>query len=118
MYTGETMFADFVYTTGWSLNAYEGATFQVIFNEIPVRGGYEGSTMDLRFFEPDWIGADGATMTLGNLVTEYDVKFVEIGCLDNEYVPQTENGDPDYSKFNPVPVELDTFYHELKAICF
>jgi hypothetical protein len=43
--------------------------------------------------------------------------FLEDGCLDNEYIWQDENGDPIPEKFNPVPVELDPYQHDIKARC-
>lgn len=45
------------------------------------------------------------------------VRHLESGCLSNEYVPMTEDGDLDFSLFNPIPIELDPFTHEIKAIC-
>jgi hypothetical protein len=46
------------------------------------------------------------------------VTFLELGCLDNEYIPIDEDGDPIPDLLNPVPVELDTYMHEIKAKCY
>lgn len=118
MFTGETMNVVVQAPDLWQFFFYSGETMRVDFNEIPTRPMQEGATMTLAFEEPKWLAFEGSTMTIDKLVTEYDVEFTEVGCLDNEYVPQTPDGDNDWSKYNPVPVELDTYYHELKARCF
>lgn len=115
---GETIRIDIQAPELWEFNAYHGSSFSVTFLDLPMKAMGTGESASIAFFEPPYDGYSGETMTIGNLVTEYDVKFVETGCLDNEYVPQTEHGDPDWSKYNPVPVEVDLFFHEMKAICY
>lgn len=51
------------------------------------------------------------------LITDRYVSFLEGGCLPNEYMPQTPEGDPDLEKFNPVPIEFDRYRHEIKGKC-
>jgi len=101
----------------WRFNMYTGETLKVIFTEISPRAS-EGAAMTCSLYQEPWIWAVGESMTLDKLVTEYDVAFAEVGCLDNEYLPLNEHGDVDWNKYNSVPVEMDRFEHELKAICF
>lgn len=57
------------------------------------------------------------TITLITDERRRTVRHLESGCLPNEYVPMTESGDLDWSQYNPVPIELDPYTHEIKAIC-
>lgn len=60
----------------------------------------------------------GESIYLGDITTTYHVTFLDAGCLDNEYIPIDEDGDPIPELFNPVPVELDMYLHEIKAKCY
>ena len=77
---------------------------------------YTGEQARVDFYVPPIIGATGEHVE-ASLTTIYEVVFLEDGCLDNEYIGQDENGDPIPEKFNPVPVELDPYQHDLKAKC-
>lgn len=119
MTEGETMTFDLVLVTAWILNAYEGAelTIHNFPAEMAVNMG-DGALGSFTFMPDTWTGADGAIMTCGGLSTDYDVEFLEVGCLDNEFIPTNENGDPEPELAHTVPMELDPFYHEIKARCF
>lgn len=78
---------------------------------------FEGAMVSMAFEEHAWRAQEGATLEV-SLTTEYDVEFLEVGCLDNEFVPADEHGDADWEKFNPVPVELEYYRHSIKARCF
>lgn len=60
---------------------------------------------------------EGHMVIVTELNTSNTVEFLENGCLENEFVPVKESGDPDWDKFNPVPVEEDNFRHEIKVKC-
>lgn len=77
-----------------------------------------GETTQFTFAGETYSGGAGQSAVLTTLATGYEVEFMELGCLDNEYVPADEDGDPDPTKANPVPVELDFFVHSIKARCF
>lgn len=88
--------------TAMRLNFYHGEsakTFshEILFDDIHFGEGHMGIVTEL---------------TTGN-----SVEFLENGCLENEFVPVKESGDPDWDKFNPVPVEEDNFRHEIKVKC-
>ncbi len=53
----------------------------------------------------------------GEIDMTFYVEFAEVGCLDNEFIPINENGDPDISKRLPVCVEGHEFLHDIKARC-
>lgn len=91
------------YQTGERLSA-DLTVSQFYSNFEGVHNFYDGTTIDHRV----------------ELITDMrrrTVRFLESGCLSNEYVPMTESGDLDWSQFNPVPIELDPYTHEIKAIC-
>lgn len=100
----------------WILNFYAGEYVRVSNPEFEPTVG-EGATVSIQFEEKDIYGFSGEFMEV-SLSTDYDVEFLELGCLDNEFMPTNENGDPDLEKFNPVPVELEFFSHSIKARCF
>ncbi|USV40905.1 hypothetical protein [Xanthomonas phage BUDD] len=114
--TGENLDAVVTIDNAWILNIYEGPYVRVSNPEfvLEFRGGEMSS---VKFEEEDIYGFSGEFVS-AVLSTDYDVEFLEVGCLDNEFVPANENGDPDWDKFNPVPVELDFFSHSIKARCF
>jgi len=61
---------------------------------------------------------DGARAIVTAMHTNYDVFFDEHGCLENRYVPQTPDGDPDYANAPPAtPRELDPFQHFILSHC-
>lgn len=69
------------------------------------------------FFQNNW---DGFTGEFAELSIEFDVgvKFLEDGCLENEYIYVDEDGDPIPEKFTPVPIELYPYRHYIKSRCF
>lgn len=112
-YEGARMDMELTIRDAWVLLAYTGETM-VDFNPNPM--AYAGETMAFSFYVSPIIGAHGEHVE-ASLTTIYEVVFLEEGCLDNEYIWQDENGDPIPEKFNPVPVELDPYQHDIKAKC-
>lgn len=100
----------------WSLYIWTGEYVRVSNPEFP-HHHRAGEYVSIQFEAHDYVAADGEFVNV-ILSTDYDVEFLEVGCLDNEFVPQDEKGDADWSKFNPVPVELEFFRHSIKARCF
>lgn len=91
------------YKYGESLRA-DLTVSQFYTNFEGIQNFYEGTTIDHR-------------ITLITDERRRTVRHLESGCLPNEYVPMTESGDLDWSQYNPVPIELDPYTHEIKAIC-
>lgn len=116
-YVGEYMSFDLVIEPIMLFVAYEGQYARISNPEFTFLAS-DGARGTFDFYEPPWFAAEGQHMAPINLVTDYDVEFLEQGCLDNEYVPTNENGDPDWEKFNRVPVELEPYRHSIKARCF
>ena len=79
---------------------------------------YNGEYVALDFEGEVYRAGTGEHLAPINLSTDYDVEFLERGCLDNEYVPTNENGDPDWDKFTRVNIEMEYFTHSIKARCF
>jgi hypothetical protein len=101
----------------WHLNAYDGPFMRVSNPEFDPKA-YDGAATYFEFAPDRYFAYDGAFCTVTKLTLDYNVEFLESGCLDNEFVPTTPEGYLDYSKFNPVPVELDYFEHSVLAHCF
>lgn len=116
MPTGENLDAIVTIADAWIINFWEGPYVRVSNPEFSI-SLFGGEMVGAKFEEADIYGAAGEFVSV-NLSTDYDVEFLEVGCLDNEFVPANENGNPDWDKFNPVPVELDFFTHSIKARCF
>lgn len=112
---GARMDFDLTIQAAWVLLALHGEHARVSNPEmeIAVRTGESASAS---FYVSPIIGATGEHVEV-SLTTIYEVVFLEDGCLDNEYIWQDENGDPIPEKFNPVPVELDPYQHDIKARC-
>lgn len=137
MFTGESASFDLENTVGIPLNMYEGQVVNVnvtidpimllrfytgeyvrISNPMFEPRFYHGEYVTHDYYEAPWNFYHGEEIEPVTVTTDYDVEFLERGCLDNEYVPSNEHGDPDWDKFNPVPVELEFFSHSIKAHCF
>lgn len=101
----------------WLLLAYSGERMYWLNTEVNPRVR-AGEQVTLQFYEPPLNAYAGQSAALTALTTEYAVEFMELGCLDNEFIPADEDGDPDPDNANPVPVELDFFVHSIKARCF
>lgn len=115
-YEGARMDMELTMRDAWVLRAYTGE--QTRWRnpaEIEARA-YTGEQTRVDFYVAPIIGGTGEALE-ASLTTIYEVVFLEDGCLDNEYIWQDENGDPIPEKFNPVPVELDPYQHDIKARC-
>lgn len=113
---GPYMAFDLTLQAAWIIDFYDGAYVRISNPEFEPKF-YEGAEFSIQFEEKDIFGASGEYVQV-SLTTDYDVEFLEVGCLDNEFVPMNENGDADFERFNPVPVELEFFSHSIKARCF
>lgn len=113
---GATMLLELEHVPEMLLLAYSGEYARITNPEFVPRV-YEGAQVNMTFEEPNWRVYEGAFMEI-TVTTDYDVEFLERGCLPNEFVPSNENGDPDWDRFNPVPVELDRYVHSILARCF
>lgn len=118
-FEGAHMDAILTVPTNWYFNFWDGAHLSI--HNFPAEmqvNMRDGAAATFRFAEQLWSGFEGAQFTIGSLTTEYDVEFLEVGCLDNEFIPTNENGDPEPELAHTVPMEFDPFYHELKARCY
>lgn len=115
--SGETFEMILTINPAWLLFAYSGEMARWANTEVTPRAG-AGESVTLSFYAPPYTASTGQSASLVGLTTEYNVEFLELGCLDNEFLPADEDGDPDPENANPVPVELDFFVHSIKARCF
>lgn len=84
--------------------------------DIPCTIG-DGVAMSVEFEAPPFPFGCGESVVFALTLT-YDVEFMEVGCLDNEFKYQNKYGDEDISKFNAAAVELEPFFHQIKARCY
>lgn len=139
IWTGETVFFEFVNTVDVSFAPRSGETLMVALTEdkpwelralhgercnfalsTTIRFGAdaaEGSYGWGRFWEPTWDAHTGEVAEVA-IEVEVGVEFMEVGCLENEYIYMDERGEPIPELFTPVPVELDPYQHDIKARCF
>lgn len=117
MYTGENTYNDIVLTPIMLFYAWSGEHARTMNPEMEFIAR-TGENYVFNLYEPHWYAYVGETTLDINLITDYEVDFEEVGCLDNEYVPSDEDGDPDYAAAREVPVELDNFRHSIKVKCF
>lgn len=103
----------------WVLNFYPGEKMLFDLATTIRQGGLarDGSNMFIKFYEPDWVGSDGQVV-LVDIEFDVQVEFIDAGCLENEYIYMNEDGDPIPEKFEPVPIELYPYQHDIKARCF
>lgn len=115
-YEGARMDMELTLRDAWVLLSYTGEQVRWYNPAEAETRMYTGEQARVDFYVPPIIGATGEHVE-ASLTTIYEVVFLEDGCLDNEYIWQDENGDPIPEKFNPVPVELDPYQHDIKARC-
>lgn len=107
--TGENMFAPSEAVI--EASAYDGLYLQTQFEELPI----DGSTGESMFIDGLIVAGPGVEWKTPD------------GCLDNQYLPLTENGDIDIElletnginseHFPKVPVENKNYIHILNATC-
>lgn len=59
----------------------------------------------------------GSYLKSFSLVEDISIEWLEEGCLKNEYIPQTEDGDLDHDNAISMNYEQAPFKHTLKARC-
>ena len=116
-YHGEHLFFDLDVPQRWHFEFWNGEhLFYPSEAEFDPNIGH-GETMECQLYIEPIEFPHGEFMET-KLVIQYEVKLKEQGCLDNEYIPLDEHGDPDWSKFQNVPIEGDQYQHDIKAECF
>ncbi len=128
---GAVMDAIVTVQTFWTAIGRHGHVVYAQFFEEPEfeMDAYDGSFMEVDFYEPPTDGYHGAHMAIDDLVIPGPgIEWVtETQCLPNDYVPLTEDGDPDLSQLEPdengvvqvpsVPVEYKPYRATVLAQC-
>lgn len=96
-------------------NAYAGE--RMWWDTFDLRSAYKGERMTVSFYEPP-IPIYAGSFAEFNIETENYVRFLEEGCLENEFRFQTKDGDEIPELFNPVPVEGEPYQHDIRGECF
>jgi hypothetical protein len=118
-YFGERLDFDLTLNLPWLLRTWGGERLDFNLSTTIRESGnaYDGSHMSLNFYEPDWVGNEGQS-AVASITLEVQIEFAEEGCLDNEYIYMNEDGDPIPEKFEPTPIELYPYQHNIKTRCF
>lgn len=66
--------------------------------------------------DPPLQGYDGES-TSAVLEMIFETYFKETGCVDNEYIPRGERGEPDYKNATRAAIEFEPFEYSLKGGC-
>jgi hypothetical protein len=100
----------------WLLRGYSGE-FVDFAEEYP---GYSGEMAHFEFYAPPYVAANGSHALVIGMVNETpSIKFTTPqGCLENQYMPLTEDGDIDYTYEQlGVAVEFEPFWTKLESTC-
>jgi hypothetical protein len=119
-YSGERLSFDLMVYPPWLFITHGGERLDFNLSttiSITSDSTHTGSRMSLNFYEPDWVGHEGQTAS-ASMTLEVQIEFTEEGCLDNEYIYMNEDGDPIPEKFEPTPIELYPYQHNIKTRCF
>lgn len=117
---GEVMTLDLSLRELWRLQVWTGQRMSfdlattVLFAPAAFRTGesFKGTLEELTA-----LAYTGQSVS-ASLEISYYVEFLETGCLENEYVPVDENGDPMPEKATTVCMEGIEFSHDIKARCY
>jgi len=82
-----------------------------------IRGQMGDTTTLSGFYEEPLLFAYGESM-YAELITDYDVEFVDDGCLDNGHMPTTSEGIPILDPTNEMAIEGKYYSRFIKGRCF
>lgn len=117
MASGEQTASTLTTFTGWFFQFWGSESMHVASNVEFSTTFYEGEFLTIAFAPLTVTFYDGATMTLPTFTTDYTVEFLEVGCLQNEFV----DGELVVNPFGAPPtanIELRPYIHQIQAECF
>ena len=119
--TGETANTELTLSPPWTPRARTGETIKCeLWNDPSLRPVFRTGEnwTPVKFQDIIITFREGAIAFIPSMHTNYDVFFDERGCLNNEFIPQTPDGDNDYANAPPItPRELDPFQHFILSHC-
>lgn len=118
-YEGQTFYADFVIYDLWRARIWVGEMLIPTLSTVPALYPkmFHGESFEVDLAPHEAKAHTGESLE-ASLEISYYVEFLEKGCLENEFIPIDENGDPDIEKRSPVTIEGEPFLHDIKARCF
>ena len=118
-YEGQTFYADFVIYDLWRARIWVGEMLIPTLSTVPALYPkmFHGESFEVDLAPHEAKVHTGESLE-ASLEISYYVEFLEKGCLENEFIPIDENGDPDIEKRSPVTIEGEPFLHDIKARCF
>jgi len=118
-YVGEQTYSNLTTVPAMFVQFWSGEQMFVASNAELQTTMYEGEFLTVAFAPMQVQWYDGATMTVPTIQTDYTVQFMEVGCLQNEYVD--EDASQITNPFGAPPtanIELKPYYHQIQAECF
>lgn len=97
---------------GYGAHWYNGQNFEML--------AYHGSSADVDFEKREWNASNGASATLRHLAEATpSLKFVtDKGCLENQYIPLTPDGDYDLTYVQVgACVEFEPYWTRVEGLC-
>lgn len=118
-YSGEYLQPSLTTFPPWLFNFYAGENaFCNMYSEQALyQVGRAGENAFIKFYDPPYLAFTGETGEI-EITIKYGVRFKEVGCLDNEFVFQNDDGDAIPEMSNPVPVEGEPYYHSVIGECY
>ena len=105
----------------WAFQAWTGEyikPLELVFATTFTAAAQTGEKMTVTFQDMTANAQTGERAFITSMHTNYDVFLDERGCMVNQYVPQTPDGDNDFAHAPPsTPRELDPFQHFILSHC-
>lgn len=116
--SGETMIPTLIVNPPWEIIFYteERLYFNLALESRLELRAYSGEVLRPSLWFPPIRAYAGETVEV-IIVDDLHVRFLEDGCLDNQFRFQNASGDEIPELYNPVPVEGEPYYHVIGAEC-
>ena len=110
---------NFVVESAWRLYFYGISGLRWTLNtNVHFNGSMRmGTDLRAQFYEDPMRMQSGENVSC-NLITEYNVEFIDDGCLDNAHIPTTAEGIPIIDDVNEMAVEGQYYSRYIRGRCF
>lgn len=78
---------------------------------------YCGEAFNSKFYVPPYRAYTGESCQV-EIISALAVRFLEEGCLPNDFTSVSSDGQAVAGRFAPVPVEGEPYYHWIKSECY
>ena len=96
---------------------YAGDRYRAAFEVTFEPHIYIGVSYSAKFYVPPYKAYTGELLQV-EIISALAVRFLEDGCLTNDFTSSAADGQAVEGRFNPVPVEGEPYYHWIKTECY